>query len=297
MIALMECPVCTEVILPPVVQCTNGHLICSSCDQKLKKSAATPKACPVCKTQTSVFSRNLAVERLLRQTSFPCKNHWMGCKDVFRHDTLSSHQENCEYMCHKCPVVVSKAGRCGWYGPVNAIAGHIQEVHQQKYTVTNGMGTVLVHRYERDVISLHLQHLMASCVGNRKRVMYLLTVGSAAEFLTKFTMQRVDRDTDVAITVDTYNLQHASSGDTVEVVMTIRCFAGKDHTELADSHASSIVCGFKADSIRKVHAPSQEKRLHLHWRTYKDFLDSCQEGVIEWSMQAIKQPPCQELSG
>lgn len=40
--ALLECPVCTETVLPPIYQCKNGHLLCSNCRPKLNN-------CPTCR--------------------------------------------------------------------------------------------------------------------------------------------------------------------------------------------------------------------------------------------------------
>ncbi|KAH7949045.1 hypothetical protein HPB49_004482 [Dermacentor silvarum] len=40
--ALFECPVCRDYALPPIQQCENGHLVCSSCKTK------TPR-CPICR--------------------------------------------------------------------------------------------------------------------------------------------------------------------------------------------------------------------------------------------------------
>ena len=36
LLPLFECPVCYEYILPPISQCTQGHLICSSCKSKVR---------------------------------------------------------------------------------------------------------------------------------------------------------------------------------------------------------------------------------------------------------------------
>lgn len=33
--ALFECPVCFEIVLPPIMQCQVGHLVCASCRPKL----------------------------------------------------------------------------------------------------------------------------------------------------------------------------------------------------------------------------------------------------------------------
>lgn len=40
--SLFECPVCFDYVLPPILQCQNGHLVCSTCRQKLT-------CCPTCR--------------------------------------------------------------------------------------------------------------------------------------------------------------------------------------------------------------------------------------------------------
>ena len=40
--ALFECPVCYDYVLPPILQCQSGHLVCSSCRSKLT-------LCPTCR--------------------------------------------------------------------------------------------------------------------------------------------------------------------------------------------------------------------------------------------------------
>lgn len=40
--ALFECPVCFEIVLPPIMQCQVGHLVCASCRPKLS-------CCPTCR--------------------------------------------------------------------------------------------------------------------------------------------------------------------------------------------------------------------------------------------------------
>lgn len=45
-LAAMECPICFETIPPPVIQCQNGHLICSTCRRRSER-------CPVCREKYS----------------------------------------------------------------------------------------------------------------------------------------------------------------------------------------------------------------------------------------------------
>lgn len=40
--SLFECPVCFEYVLPPILQCQSGHLVCSNCRPKLN-------CCPTCR--------------------------------------------------------------------------------------------------------------------------------------------------------------------------------------------------------------------------------------------------------
>lgn len=40
--SLFECPVCFDYVLPPILQCQSGHLVCSNCRPKLT-------GCPTCR--------------------------------------------------------------------------------------------------------------------------------------------------------------------------------------------------------------------------------------------------------
>ena len=39
---LFECPVCFDYVLPPIIQCQSGHLVCANCRPKLN-------CCPTCR--------------------------------------------------------------------------------------------------------------------------------------------------------------------------------------------------------------------------------------------------------
>ena len=56
----MECPVCMETIKSvPVYQCTNGHVICKDCIEKLNN-------CPICRND-STLNRNLKIENIVQK--------------------------------------------------------------------------------------------------------------------------------------------------------------------------------------------------------------------------------------
>lgn len=46
--SLFECPVCFDYVLPPILQCQSGHLVCSSCRPKLT-------CCPTCRGPLGKF--------------------------------------------------------------------------------------------------------------------------------------------------------------------------------------------------------------------------------------------------
>ena len=57
---LLECPICLDTIkLMPIYQCTNGHLICKDCIEKLNN-------CPICRND-SPLARNLQLEIIVQR--------------------------------------------------------------------------------------------------------------------------------------------------------------------------------------------------------------------------------------
>ena len=54
--SLFECPVCFEYVLPPILQCQSGHLVCSNCRPKLS-------CCPTCRGTLGNI-RNLGMEKV-----------------------------------------------------------------------------------------------------------------------------------------------------------------------------------------------------------------------------------------
>jgi hypothetical protein len=56
----LECPVCMETIKSvPVYQCTNGHVICKDCIEKLNN-------CPICRNDSSLV-RSLKLENIVQR--------------------------------------------------------------------------------------------------------------------------------------------------------------------------------------------------------------------------------------
>lgn len=57
---LLECPVCMDTIKSvPIYQCSNGHLICKDCIEKLNN-------CPICRNDSPLV-RNLKLENIVQR--------------------------------------------------------------------------------------------------------------------------------------------------------------------------------------------------------------------------------------
>ncbi|XP_067129344.1 E3 ubiquitin-protein ligase SIAH1B-like [Centruroides vittatus] len=116
--SLLTCPVCYDLAQPPVYQCTNGHLICSSCRPRID-------LCPTCRESLGHI-RSLVVEQLASTLSFPCAHQSYGCP--FRAPLLQreEHQKSCHFRPMTCPFPES---RCSWEGDHTTLLTHLQQRH------------------------------------------------------------------------------------------------------------------------------------------------------------------------
>lgn len=75
--SLFECPVCFDYVLPPIIQCQSGHLVCSNCRPKLS-------CCSTCRGPLGNI-RNLAMEKVAETVTFPCRYNMNGCTAMMLH--------------------------------------------------------------------------------------------------------------------------------------------------------------------------------------------------------------------
>ncbi|KAG8094467.1 hypothetical protein GUJ93_ZPchr0012g21751 [Zizania palustris] len=83
---LLECPVCTNSMYPPIHQCQNGHTLCSTC------KARVHNRCPTCRQELGDI-RCLALEKVAESLELPCKHYSLGseCSVVGNIPFLVSH--------------------------------------------------------------------------------------------------------------------------------------------------------------------------------------------------------------
>ncbi|XP_022248421.1 E3 ubiquitin-protein ligase Siah1-like isoform X3 [Limulus polyphemus] len=124
LVSLFECPVCFEFVLPPILQCQNGHLVCSTCRQKIT-------CCPTCRAPIGNI-RNLAMEKVASTVMFPCKYFASGCNAQLLHTDKQDHEEICEFRPYSCPC---PGASCKWQGSLEQVMTHLLAVHKSITTL------------------------------------------------------------------------------------------------------------------------------------------------------------------
>lgn len=117
--SLFECPVCFDYVLPPILQCQAGHLVCNQCRQKLS-------CCPTCRGALTPSIRNLAMEKVASAVLFPCKYATTGCSLTLHHTEKPEHEDICEYRPYSCPC---PGASCKWQGSLEAVMSHLMHAH------------------------------------------------------------------------------------------------------------------------------------------------------------------------
>eukprot|EP00088_Acartia_fossae_P051594 TRINITY_DN5797_c0_g1_i2.p1 TRINITY_DN5797_c0_g1~~TRINITY_DN5797_c0_g1_i2.p1 ORF type:complete len:309 (+),score=51.95 TRINITY_DN5797_c0_g1_i2:257-1183(+) len=123
--SLFECPVCFDYVLPPILQCHAGHLVCSNCRPKLT-------CCPTCRGQLGANIRNLAMEKVASTVLFPCKYSSGGCSMTLLHTEKVDHEETCEFRPYSCPCPGSS---CKWQGGLEQVMAHLMQIHKSITTL------------------------------------------------------------------------------------------------------------------------------------------------------------------
>jgi E3 ubiquitin-protein ligase SIAH1 len=118
--SVLECPVCMDTMRAPILQCQNGHNVCSVCKLKLRN-------CPTCRAEF-IETRSLALEKLSQTIRFTCVNSKRGCIEKLPIQNIMKHQISCPYRIHKC--LLGHPDSCSWEGLRTDILQHAKEKHE-----------------------------------------------------------------------------------------------------------------------------------------------------------------------
>ncbi|XP_017043115.1 probable E3 ubiquitin-protein ligase sinah [Drosophila ficusphila] len=124
LVSLLECPVCFGYMMPPIMQCALGHLLCSSCRRKVT-------LCPVCRVSLTNI-RSLAMEKVASKLVFPCMHSAFGCRARLSYADKQIHEEDCDWRPYFCPYPDDK---CIWQGPLKDVYQHLISSHENVITM------------------------------------------------------------------------------------------------------------------------------------------------------------------
>ncbi|XP_063233712.1 probable E3 ubiquitin-protein ligase sinah [Bacillus rossius redtenbacheri] len=115
-LAVLECPVCTEYMSPPIFQCKTGHKLCSRCRPQLS-------VCPTCK-ETCLDLRNYVAEELAEKLMYPCVNEDAGCRAKLQLRAMARHNAECPCRLYDC-----LGADCDWRGRAPEMLQHLKGSH------------------------------------------------------------------------------------------------------------------------------------------------------------------------
>lgn len=96
--SLFQCPVCSDYAVPPVYQCSNGHIVCEDCRGRLFN-------CPMCREDFHDSIVNLTLAKVSENLKFPCKFKEDGCTEMLSSEEKRQHEKiDCQHMLVKCPA-------------------------------------------------------------------------------------------------------------------------------------------------------------------------------------------------
>ncbi|MQL75692.1 hypothetical protein Taro_008055 [Colocasia esculenta] len=130
---LLECPVCTNSMYPPIHQCPNGHTLCSSCKLRVHNQ------CPTCRYELGNI-RCLALEKVAESLELPCRYNDLGCSEIFPYYSKLKHEQLCQFRPYNCPYAGSG---CLDTGDIPTLMAHLQNDHK----VDTHDGCTFNHRY------------------------------------------------------------------------------------------------------------------------------------------------------
>jgi hypothetical protein len=167
MLTELECPVCLEPMMPPIILiCNNGHSLCDGC-------ASNTQICPTCGT-TAVKIRNLALENMTRKLQYHCK--YSGCNETFPLHLITDHQAVCPHGPQDCPFTSSFRVNCNWNGPRDSIKDHLTDKHEQNViTATDGKTVDIYTELNRSEEGISLEKIVTT-----NNELFYLTAGVEA---------------------------------------------------------------------------------------------------------------------
>lgn len=134
--ARLDCVVCATTMLPPIMQCKEGHLICGMC---VSKGIAR---CPTCRA-SGTYGRNRALEETAHDSGILVECPHDGCTLSLPYADMTAHALTCERRPFACPFV-----GCDHTLPSvtsTAFVEHLRNTHNGKVFSIDADGSVTIY--------------------------------------------------------------------------------------------------------------------------------------------------------
>ncbi|RZC00584.1 Sina domain containing protein [Asbolus verrucosus] len=204
----LECPVCNELMRPPIRQCSTGHSFCNTCRPKLNN-------CPTCRQAWSDV-RNFSLEGLTPVVLYSCMYNQYGCEAILSGSEINAHEEICEFKMYLCPI-----SNCIFTGNYLSTKNHFKLNHAQSLigsTVyrcnfgqnhnTNTLETVLYFFEYNNIYRLTFKRTRELCCWNiaimnsynsNNKYFYVITITDPKKDQRKMTKSNLCLKKDVAL--------------------------------------------------------------------------------------------------
>ncbi|KAL2487855.1 E3 ubiquitin-protein ligase [Forsythia ovata] len=181
---LLECPICMNIMYPPIHQCPNGHTLCSKCKSKVR-------SCPICRQELGNI-RCLALERVAESLEVPCRYQILGCQDIFPYQSRLRHEQSCGFRPYNCPYA---GAECPISGGIPLLVQHLRNHHQ----VDMHDGCTFNHRYVKtdpqDVENATWMLTLFNCFGHQFCLHFeAFNLGMAPVYMAFIRFMGEDRD-------------------------------------------------------------------------------------------------------
>ncbi|CAM0947037.1 unnamed protein product [Alopecurus aequalis] len=120
---VLDCPMCSTPLSPPIFQCSMGHFVCSACRDKLPK-----KACGMC--FRAVSNRCHGMERVVASIAVSCSYAVHGRDNVMAYHQKGEHEATCRHAPCFCP----ERGCVFAAGTTEALLDHFAAAHEWSTT-------------------------------------------------------------------------------------------------------------------------------------------------------------------
>ncbi|XP_060522993.1 E3 ubiquitin-protein ligase sina-like [Cylas formicarius] len=125
---IMECPICSDTMTVPIIQCEVGHPMCQSC-----VTANNVRSCPICRgpmTNRRMLPLEQLIESIKDKLLVPCFFHTKGCQYTMKIEHKYEHESQCRYRNFKCEGKVFALWDCQWMGDYKDLYNHFKQVHK-----------------------------------------------------------------------------------------------------------------------------------------------------------------------